>query len=533
MSTDGKWVTIGAETTEGGHLIKSKKRIRQRSRNLRITTRISLATIFGIVIPVVLVAVFSSVFLTSMTKYFNFSAVTTNSYSMLNQIQWSQTVSSLSDELISSRPDEEKYEKIDRFVTPVENIGARILIEKDGQPFYATGNRDDVLREAQEIAPGGTDRNLNYFGDNGMVIITHAEGSGSRYLVVIESKNYTVQDISEQHATQTFSQLVFGKTGVVLLIIVMIFIVSILALSFITSHAINKPIKELADGANEIANGNLDYTIDYNSTNEIGQTVKAFNAMTRRLKQSIENQNRLEQSRKEMIAGVAHDLRTPLTSVKGYVEGLIDGIANTPEKQERYLKTIYASTLSMENMLDDLLSVSRLELGDTTLHTSTVELGEVLDDCAEEISLQLEKNDFDFVYENHCPKPTYLELDVDGFKRVVQNIISNSLKYARKDVKGRITLEAQAYQKSVIISLSDNGIGVEAENLPRIFETFYRADKARTRVSDGSGIGLSVCRKIIELHGGHIWATGTEGEGLTVLISLEKKNTEQTEGQNG
>ena len=215
------------------------------------------------------------------------------------------------------------------------------------------------------------------------------------------------------------------------------------------------------------------------------------------------------------------------------MEGLIDGIANTPEKQERYLKTIYSSTLSMESMLDDLLSISRLELGDTSLHKSRVELGDVLDDCAEEISLQLEKNDFDFVYQNNCPRPTYLELDVDGFKRVVQNIISNSLKYAKKDVKGRITLEAQAYQKSVIISLSDNGIGVEAENLPRIFETFYRADRARTRVSDGSGIGLSVCRKIIELHGGHIWATGTEGEGLTVLISLEKKNTEQTEGQNG
>ena len=502
------------------------------SKNLKITTRISLATIFGIIIPVAIVLIFSSIFLTSITSYFNFSSVTTGSYSTLNQIQWSQTISSISNELVSDNTEEGKYKKIDGFVTPLEELGAKIYIECNGEPFYSTADKTTVLQEAYAILPVDTEQNTNYFAENGMVIVTHANSENERYLVIIESKKYTVNDISEGYASQNFSSLVFGKTGLVLLLIVLIFIISILALSFITSRTINKPIKKLADGANEIARGNLDYTIDYDSTNEIGQTVQSFNAMSKRLKKSLDEQNRIEQSRKEMIAGVAHDLRTPLTSVKGYVEGLRDGIANTPEKQERYLKTIYASTLSMERMLDDLLAISRLELCNIELNKKTVELGSVLDDCAAEIGFALEKQDYEFVYTNKCERPTYIDLDVERFERVVQNIVSNSLKYAKKDVRGRIELEAQGYKKSVIISLSDNGIGVEPENLTRIFETFYRADKARTKVSDGSGIGLAVCKQIVELHGGHIWATGSEGEGLTILISLEKANI-HTEGKNG
>lgn len=496
--------------------------LKRSSRNLRISTRITLTTILGIIVPLIIVLTMSWVFLHSMTNYFNFSSVTTKQYSMLNQIQWNQTMSSITNELISADSDDVKYAKVDGFVTPLEDIGVKIYIERDGKEFYSSAKKNEIFSLANSILPVDETQNANYFGENGMVIINHAESDSAHYLIVAASEDYTVSEISSRHLAQDFPSLVFSKTGIIFVLIVLIFILTIIALSFVTSKTISKPIRELAEGANEISKGNLDYVIDYDSTNEIGQTVDSFNHMSKRLKESLEKQSSIEQSRKEMIAGVAHDLRTPLTSVKGYVEGLRDGIANTPEKQENYLKTIYSSTLTMERLLDDLLTISRLELGNIRLDTSEINLNGFLNDCAEEIGLELEKRDFDFEYNNNCSEDVKVNLDVDRFSRVITNIVSNSIKYSRKDVKGKITLEAQEYSKSVIITVSDNGIGLDSDSLPKIFDTFYRADKARSKTDEGSGIGLSVCRQIVELHGGHIWATSAEGEGLSIHISLNK-----------
>lgn len=497
---------------------KSKKK--RSSRNLKITTRISLATILGFAIPVVIAVIFSSVFLHSITSYLNFSTVTTNSYSMLNQIQWNQTMSSISNELISKDSEQVKRDKVSGFVTPLEEFGTKIYIECNDRPFYSTDDKKEVLAEANAILPIDTAQNTYYFSQNGMVIVNHAESENAKYVMIAANSDYSVSDITQRHMAQDFSSLVFGRTGALFIAIILIFVLSIVALSIITSRTIKKPIQKLADGANEIARGNLDYKIDYDSTNEIGVTVDAFNHMAARLKTSIDKQAKIEQSRKEMIAGVAHDLRTPLTSVKGYVEGLRDGIANTPEKQERYLATIYASTLTMERLLDDLLTMSRLELGTIELNTDVIRVNDFLDDCAASIAPELEKAGFDFIYDNKCSDTVYTTLDTDRFSRVMMNIVSNSVKYAKKDVKGRLELSAQNYSKSVIISIADNGIGLDAESLPRIFEPLYRADKARSKTGEGSGIGLAVCKQIVELHGGHIWATGSEGKGLTILISL-------------
>ncbi len=494
------------------------------SKNLKISTRITLAAVFGIVIPVLLAIIISSIMLHSITSYFNFSSVNTSSYSMLNQIQWNQTMSTISNELVSESGRESKYNAVKGFVSNIEEMGAKIYIECNGEEFYSTADGKTVLDEARSIISADGEMNINYFGENGMVIITHAQKQGERYLVVVENKNYSVQDITSRNVAQDYSSLVFTKTGLLLLLIVLLFIISIAALSFITSRTINVPIKKLTEGAVNIAEGNLDYKIDYESTNEIGQTVKAFNDMTDRLKASIEAQNRIEQSRQEMIAGIAHDLRTPLTSVKGYVEGIRDGIANTPEKQKDYMDTIYASTLSMEKLLDELLTMSRLEIGNIELNKTDVIFNEFLSDCAYELQTELRNADFDFEFINKCSDDAVVEIDVDRFSRVIQNIVSNSIKYKKPDEKGRLVLEAREYKKSVILSIKDNGTGLDPESLPRIFEAFYRADKARTRVHEGSGLGLSVCKQIVELHGGRIWASSEEGKGLTMLISLNKKD---------
>lgn len=432
-------------------------------------------------------------------------------------------MSSISNELITDDDDKEKIKNVEALISPIEKLGAKIYIERDEITFYSTSDKNEILSEANSIVPINTQTNTNYFSENGIVIITHCQHGNSRYLVLIVNDEYSVHDVSSRYTAQDFSSLVFGKTGIIILAIALVFMLSILILSIITSSTITKPLQKLSDGANQIANGNLDYTIDFDKNNEIGTTVKAFNHMAKRLNESINEKNEIERSRKEMIAGVAHDLRTPLTSAKGYVEGLLDGIANTPEKQERYLKTIYSSTCDMEKLLDELLTISRLELGQIQLNKTPININDFLNDCADEIAVEMDKNDFDFSYSNTCSSDTVVELDADRFVRVLANICSNSIKYKKPDVKGKVELSAQSYQKSVIISISDNGIGVDNINLTRIFDSFYRADKARSNVSEGSGIGLSVCKQIVELHGGHIWATSKEGEGLTVHISLQKR----------
>ncbi len=320
------------------------------------------------------------------------------------------------------------------------------------------------------------------------------------------------------------NSIFLGKSAIVIVVIAAVFLLSAVVLSFITSSTIIKPIQKLEDGANEFANGNLDYVIDYDSTNEIGITVDAFNEMAARMKTSLEYQNEIQESRKEMIAGVAHDLRTPLTSVKGYVEGLMDGIADTPEKQERYLQTIYNSTLSMEKLLDELLTVSKLEAGKVSLDLQEIKINDFLEDCYNNMHIAIESRGFKFLFNNNCSDETTVLLDSDQFQRVIRNILQNSVRYRRADVDGVIELSAHEYSKNVIISISDNGIGVSPENTAKIFDSFYRDDPARTRVSEGSGLGLYVCKQLVELHDGRIWASGKENKGLTIHISLNKAN---------
>jgi len=454
-------------------------------------------------------------------SYFNISSVTTNSYSTVNQIQWSQTISSISNSLLSDENDKKKTESLSEFISPIERLGSSIYIEKNEKPFYSS-SKSDILKEANEIVKVNKDENLNYFGNNGLVIVTHANSKSDKYLIVAVNKNYTVKNASTHYAAKEFTNLLLGRTGIIALIIVAVFVLAIVIISFITSKTIVNPIKKIADGADEIARGNLDYEIDYKSKNELGQTVESFNQMRLRLKNSIEKQNKADEQRKELIAGIAHDVRTPLTSAKGYAQGLRDGIAATPEKQKKYIDRICSSIDDTEKILNELLDISRYELKSYKLNRVNVNLKEFIDDGAEEIKELLERSNFDFSLQCNVNKDTQISVDTDAFARVFRNIVMNSIKYARDDRQGMVRLIVSEYDRTVIIELTDNGSGVESENLTKIFDTMYRTDPARTKVSQGSGLGLAVCKQIVELHGGLIWASSKQGEGLSIFISMPK-----------
>lgn len=510
--------------------MSSKDKSKKRSyKNLKINTRIIITSLLGIIIPLLLVTMFSGVTMNTVATHFNFSSVTTNTYSTINQIQWSQTLYGINSELINDNSDNKKLEEIKAFVSPLEKFGTQIRIEKNGEIFYQTKTDTDILETASTLVNLEEDKNLNYFGDDGLVIVNHATHANERYSVIIVNNDYTVNDVSIRSSAKDITSTLVGRTGLIALVIVLLFVISIVVISFITSQTIVKPIKKISKGAEEIARGNLDYEIEFNSTNELGQTVENFNNMRIRLKQSIDDIQSAQSARQAVVAGIAHDLRTPLTSVRGYAEGLRDGIANTPEKQRQYTEIICESINNTEKILDDLLTISKLELNGFELDKEDVNAKEFFEDGVAELKQVLDAAEFDFTHSCHCSDDTVISIDTDRFERVISNVISNSIKYARENVKGSVHMALSEYERTVIIEISDNGIGVDRQSLPKIFDMMYRADPARTRVAKGSGLGLSVCKQIVELHGGTIWATSRSGHGLSIFISMPKRMNEDEE----
>ena len=498
----------------------------KKTKNLNIASRIAIATLSSIATSIIMITVVVLVFRSLLPDIYGIARVESNSYSLLNQMQWAQTISSINRELTDNTSDETKQKDLRGITSPIDELGSKIYITKDGELFYSNTDKSAIDAELHELAPNLKDDNIILFGENGLVVQSHTDSDNGSYMINITNTGYTVADSSMQSTLKSFKAFFTGRSGFIIFMALFIILISNLIMSVIASRTITAPIKKLSDGANEIAGGNLDYHIDYDSTNEIGTTVKSINDMTEKLKNLMQTKEEIEQSRKEMTAGIAHDLRTPLTSIKGYVEGLMDGIANTPEKQERYLNTIYSSAKDMENLLDELLTLSRFEEGKIKLEPIRIDIVQFL---REYLNERPQDNKAVITFTPPSYKGSLdVMLDPNRFSRVLNNIISNAIKYSSTARKPRIDISLEVYDKSVIIALKDNGIGISDENLKHIFESFYRADQARTRVQDGSGLGLAVCKEIVELHNGHIWATSKEGSGTTMMISLQRYNGEDT-----
>lgn len=500
---------------------KNIKTGRQKAVNLKINTRIVITSVLAIIIPIIIISIFSGMFLNALNKTVSLTGTSKSSYNIINQIQWEQTVNNISNAL--SKNETEALESIEKQAETLEELGSFIYIEKDGSKFYSSCDKEDILAKANSIVEIKTEEDSYFFGKTGVVIISHTYKNDSMFETIIVNNHYMVPDINAED--DSVIGRITSRTFIVISAIVLTFIVAIIVISLITSKTIINPIKKITRGANEIANGNLDYEIDYTSTNELGQLAESFNEMRLRIKASAEEKQTASKKQKELISGIAHDLRTPLTSIKGYTEGLKEGIADTKEKQIRYLDTIYNSACYTERLLNDLLTTSKLELGDITLNTEDVHISDIIS-FAEDLRYDVNRFGFDFELINNMRTNPLINIDTDRFSRVIDNIVSNSVKYKREDVKGKIVFTVSEYEHYVIFEIKDNGVGVDKESLPRIFDTLYRTDKARSNVSDGSGLGLSICRQIVELHGGMIWARSELGKGLTIFISLPIKPEE-------
>lgn len=285
--------------------------------------------------------------------------------------------------------------------------------------------------------------------------------------------------------------------------------------------SILQPIRELNKAMSNIRDGNLEYTLRTDEKGEIGELYQNYEGMRLRLKESADEKLDNEKNDRELISNISHDLKTPLTSIKGYVEGLMDGVANTPEKQSKYLHTIYNKTNDMNNLLNELTLYSQIDNNKIPYNFQRINVADYFADCVEEIGMDLESRGIQLNYSNLVSPDTEIVADPEQLKRVINNIVSNSIKYMDKK-NGWIDIRILDEQDGVRVEIEDNGKGIAPRDLPDIFKRFFRADSARNSSSGGSGIGLSIVKKIIEDHGGYIWATSREGRGTCMHFVIRK-----------
>ena len=274
------------------------------------------------------------------------------------------------------------------------------------------------------------------------------------------------------------------------------------------AEALDKALAEFGD--------KIDYAIDVNVPDE-----NIVKRMGGRLKESAEEKLKYDKESKELISNISHDLKTPVTTIKGYAEGIIDGVADTPEKIDRYVRTIYNKATEMNTLINELTLYSKIDTNKIPYNFNIVSANEYFNDCADDLSVELAAQNVGFGYFNYVEKNVRIIADPEQVKRVIHNIVNNSLKYMDKP-KGMINLRVKDVGDFVQIELEDNGKGIAAKDLPNIFDRFYRTDASRNSSTGGSGIGLSVVKKIVEEHGGKIWATSREETGTTMYFVLRK-----------
>ena len=330
----------------------------------------------------------------------------------------------------------------------------------------------------------------------------------------------TVYDISITDSADSQGRVhVMAKDLFISAFVILISVALVVGLWVYRSIAV--PLVKLKKATQNIKEGNLDFVLDVEGKDEFSELCQDFEEMRRRLKESTEEKSLIEKENRELISNISHDLKTPITAVKGYVEGIMDGVADTPEKMDRYVRTIYNKTNEMDHLINELTFYSKIDTNRIPYTFSKLNVEDYFEDCSEEVGLELETRGIELVYANYVEKDVMVIADGEQIRRVIHNIISNAIKYMDKP-KGIIQIRIKDVGDFIQIEIEDNGKGIGPKDLPYIFDRFYRTDVSRNSSKGGSGIGLAIVKKIVEEHGGKIWATSEEGVGKTMYFVVRK-----------
>jgi len=283
-----------------------------------------------------------------------------------------------------------------------------------------------------------------------------------------------------------------------------------------------KPIDRLKVAVEEIAKGNFNVQVESKETCDlgfIGLLVDSFNDMAQKLQVSEQMKFEYEEDRKTLIANISHDLKTPITSVQGYIEAILDGVVISPEKVDKYLKTIYQNTVYIDKLIDDLFLFSKLDLQKLDLQFENVQIGAFMEDLMEEFEFELEEKGYNFHYVNKLKGDCPIKIDSKRLYQAFRNIIDNAVKYGSNNDLN-ITIEMDRQDDFIGINIEDNGPGIPKGKLPNIFNRFYRIDNERTKDLMSTGLGLAIAKELVQAHGGSITVASIEKEGTCFTIRL-------------
>ena len=286
------------------------------------------------------------------------------------------------------------------------------------------------------------------------------------------------------------------------------------------SHTVISPLVRLKESAQKISDGDLREGIPEEGEGEVRELSRALEIMRIKLKESIYLQRKYDENRRFLLSSISHDLKTPVTAIIGYIEGILDGVARTPEKQVEYLETARTKARLVNAMIDDLLLYTKLDMKQLPFHFEKTNLAAYLEDCVAEHQYEFSLHGLQLTFASEKQEPMFVYLDKERFRRVLQNILDNAVKYTERR-PGRVEVVLRETATSAIVEIRDNGRGIPPEHVSRIFDRFYRADPAR-KTSEGSGLGLAIAKQIVESHEGKIWLTSRVGQGTRVMISLRK-----------
>jgi signal transduction histidine kinase len=283
-----------------------------------------------------------------------------------------------------------------------------------------------------------------------------------------------------------------------------------------------KPIEQLKEGFAEIAKGNYNITINPTVGNAFGQLIYSFNEMADKLRESERINSEYEENRKTLIVNISHDLKTPMTSIQGYIEIILEGGITQPDKLQRYLQTIYNNSTYMNKLIDDLFLFSKLDMDKMDFNYESLQVRPFMEDLMTEFKFELEEKNYGFSYQDKMEKDCLISIDGKRVYQAIRNIIGNAVKYGPEN-NLQVTVELYEQGDFACLDIQDNGPGIPEDKLPYIFERFYRIDTERSKDFMSTGLGLAITKELVEAQGGKISVSSSGDVGTCFTVCLPVK----------
>ncbi len=420
----------------------------------------------------------------------------------------------LRDKFPITGPDEPEFTNISTILTSdgKSDTEKAAAIDQYGYKYSVYDNEYNVLYSA-----GNTLENYEFdvslIGSANPIVVAYSEkiligvARHGRILVAVKT-------ITRDNAFST------AKNIALVVMIVSCAIVVFLA-CYYQIYTIFPPLTVLRGGLKQVAAGNYAYQLKSEKNDEIGAVIGEFEMMRRKLAELDKQKQEFDRQRGEIIAGISHDLKTPLTTIQGYTKGLMDGVANTPEKTARYLKTIYETALTMNALVNQLHDFSKMDIDTIEYSFMERDLVKLVQDFAA-INIPIYATRGLHVVTDLADQPVEADIDKDQFLRVIRNILDNSVKYKDK-ATGEAKIKVYSDGSNAVLEISDNGPGVAEHEMEYIFESYYRGDPSRTNPTTGSGLGLSIVKTIIAAHEGTVEAVNDGGLKIIIKIPQRRK----------